>query len=221
MPDDLTLQTMVMDELVWEPSVNAAHIGVAVSNGVVTLSGFVDSYVAQAAVELAASRVHGVKAIAEEIEVRLPDDQKHADDEIAERAVRMLAWDIEVPEKRIHVKVSHGVVTLTGDVDHYFQKGAAENDVKRLGGVRGVVSMITVHRVVSAETQPDLVRHKIEDALRRSADVEASHIGVSVEGGKVVLNGQVRSWFERGLVRNAAWSAPGVTEVRDQLTIQP
>jgi osmotically-inducible protein OsmY len=221
MPDDLTLQTMVMDELVWEPSVNAAHIGVAVNNGVVTLSGFVDSYVAQAAVEQAASRVHGVKAIAEEIEVRLPDDQKHADDEIAERAVHMLAWDIEVPEKRIHVKVSHGVVTLTGDVDHYFQKGAAENDVKRLGGVRGVVSMITVHRVVSAATQPDLVRHKIEDALRRSADVEASHIGVSVEGGKVVLNGQVRSWFERGLVRNAAWSAPGVTEVRDQLTIQP
>src|SRR5271165_4144700 len=100
MPDDLTLQTMVIDELAWEPSIDAAHIGVAVKNGVVTLSGFVGSYAEQTAIEHAASRVHGVKAIAEEIEVRLPDDQKHADDEIAERAVHILAWDIEVPEKR-------------------------------------------------------------------------------------------------------------------------
>jgi len=221
MPDDLTLQTMVMDELAWEPSIDAAHIGVAVKNGVVTLSGFVDSYVAQAAVEHAASRVHGVKAIAEEIEVRLPDDQKHGDDEIADRAVRLLTWDIEVPEKRIHVKVSHGTVTLTGDVDHYFQRGAAENDVRRLGGVRGVVNLVTVNRSADSLLHPDVVRDKIEDALRRSADVEASHIGVSVDGGKITLSGHVRSWFERGVVRNAAWAAPGVTEVRDQLAIQP
>jgi osmotically-inducible protein OsmY len=221
MPDDLTLQTMVMDELAWEPSIDAAHIGVAVKNGVVTLSGFVNSYVAQAAVEHAASRVHGVKAIAQEVEVRLPDDQKHADDEIADRAVKLLAWDIEVPEKRIHVKVSHGVVTLTGEVDHYFQRTAAENDVKRLGGVRGVINLMTVHRVGGPSLQSDIIRHKIEDALRRSADLEASHIGVSVDGGKITLNGHVRSWFERGVVRNAAWSAPGVTEVRDQLAIQP
>jgi osmotically-inducible protein OsmY len=221
MPDDLTLQTMVMDELAWEPSIDAAHIGVAVKNGVVTLSGFVNSYVAQAAVEHAASRVHGVKAIAQEVEVRLPDDQKHADDEIADRAVKLLAWDIEVPEKRIHVKVSHGVVTLTGEVDHYFQRTAAENDVKRLGGVRGVINLMTVHRVGGPSLQSDIIRHKIEDALRRSADLEASHIGVSVDGGKIKLNGHVRSWFERGVVRNAAWSAPGVTEVRDQLAIQP
>jgi osmotically-inducible protein OsmY len=221
MPDDLTLQTMVLDELAWEPSINAAHIGVAVKNGVVTLSGFVGSYAAQAAAESAARRVHGVTAIAEEIEVRLPDDQKHADDEIAERAMHILAWDIEVPEKRIHVKVSHGIVTLTGDVDHYFQKIAAENDVKRLGGVRGVINMVNVHRAASAVTQSNVVRHKIEDALRRSADVEASHIGVSVDRGKITLTGNVRSWFERGVVRNAAWAAPGVTEVRDQLVIQP
>ena len=114
MSNDLTLQTMVMDELAWEPSIDAAHIGVAVKNGVVTLSGFVGSYAEQAAVEHAASRVHGVKAIAEELEVRLPDDQKHADDEIVERTVPILAWDIEVPEKRIHVKVAHGIVTLLG-----------------------------------------------------------------------------------------------------------
>jgi osmotically-inducible protein OsmY len=221
MPDDLTLQTMVMDELALEPSVDAAHIGVAVKNGVVTLSGFVDSYIAKAAAEHAASRVHGVKAIAEEIEVRLPNDQKHADDEIAERAVRILEWDVEVPENRIHVTVSHGIVTLTGEVDHYFQRTAAENDVRRLGGVRNVVNMLTVRRAGASATRPDVVRQKIEDALRRSADVEASQIAINVDGGKVTLSGQVRSWFERGLVRNAAWAAPGVIEIRDQLTIQP
>jgi osmotically-inducible protein OsmY len=221
MPEDLTLQSMVMDELAWEPSIDAAHIGVSVRNGVVTLSGFVDNYVAKAAAEQAASRVHGVQAIAEEIEVRLPTDQKHADDEIADRAVRLLGWDIAVPEKRIHVKVSHGVVTLTGDVDHYFQRTAAESDVRRLGGVRSVINLLTVHRGTGASTAPDVVRQKIEDALRRSADVEASHIGVNVDGGKITLSGRVRSWFERGVVRNAAWAAPGTTEVRDQLVIQP
>jgi osmotically-inducible protein OsmY len=220
MPDDLTLQAMVMDELAWEPSVDAAHVGVAVKDGVVTLSGFVESYVAKAAAEHAASRVHGVKAIAEEIEVRLPNDQKHADDEIADRAVHILTWDIEVPEKRIKVTVSHGVVTLTGEVDHYFQKAAAENDVRRLGGVRRVVNLLTVHHAHPTWTQPDMVRQKIADALRRSADVEASHIAIGVDGGKVTLSGHVRSWFERGMVRNAAWSAPGVTEVRDQMSIQ-
>jgi osmotically-inducible protein OsmY len=221
MPDDLTLQAMVMDELIWEPSIDAAHIGVSVNNGVVTLSGFVDSYLAAAAAEHAASRVHGVKAIAEEIEVRLPNDQKHADDEIAQRAVRILSWDIEVPEKLIQVKVSHGIVTLSGEVPYYFQKTAAESDVRRLGGVRGVINQLTVHHGAGSLTEPDVVRHKIEDALRRSADVEASHIGINVDGGKVTLSGHVRSWFERGVVRNAAWAAPGVTEVRDQLAIQP
>jgi osmotically-inducible protein OsmY len=221
MPDDLTLQTMVMDELAWEPSIDAAHIGVAVKNGVVSLSGFVNSYAERAAVEQATRRVHGVKAIAEEVEVRLPDDQKRADDEIAERAVHILAWDIEVPENRIHVKVSRGIVTLTGNVDHYFQRTAAENDVRRLGGVRGVINLLAVHPAGGSLIQPDVIRDKIEDALRRSADVEASNIEVKVDGGRITLNGHVRSWFERGVVRNAAWAAPGVSEVRDQLTIQP
>jgi osmotically-inducible protein OsmY len=221
MPDDLTLQTMVMDELMWEPSIDAAHIGVAARNGVVTLSGFVYSYAAKAAAEHAVSRVHGVKAIAEEIEVRLPSDQKHADDEIAERAVRILDWDIEVPDNRIRVMVSHGVVTLTGNVDHHFQKTAAEAAIRRLGGVLKVTNTLTVFHPASSLIQPDVVRQKIEDALKRSANVEASHIGVSVDGGKVTLQGHVRSWFERGVIRDAAWAAPGVTEVRDQLAIQP
>ncbi len=221
MPDDLSLQSMVMDELAWEPSVDAAHIGVSAKNGVVTLSGFVDSYAARAAAEHAAGRVRGVNAIAQEIEVRLPNDQKHADDEIAERAVRILGWDIEVPAKDIHVKVSHGVVTLTGDVAHYFQRIAAENAVRRLGGVRGVQNMLTVSHPAGASSKPDVVRKKIEDALHRSADLEAAHIDISVDNGTVTLKGRVKSWFERGVVRSAAWAAPGVTEIRDQLTVQP
>ncbi|HEX2939914.1 MAG TPA: BON domain-containing protein [Rhodopila sp.] len=221
MPDDITLQAMVMDELAFEPSVDAAHIGVSAKNGVITLTGFVNSYTARAAAEQAASRVRGVQAIAQEIEVRLPNDQKHADDEIAERALRILAWDIEVPEKRIQVTVSHGVVTLSGEVDHYFQRAAAESDVRRLGGVLGVINRIRLSPEAVSISRSGIVRQKIEDALRRSADVEASRIDVQVEGGTVSLEGAVRSWSERSLVRSAAWSAPGVTEVRDHLRIVP
>lgn len=221
MPDDLTLQAMVMAELEWEPSLDAAHIGVTAKNGVVTLSEFVDSYAAKTAAERAAARVQGVKAIAEEIEVRLPSHQKHADDEIAERAVRILTWDIEVPHERIHVKVEHGVVTLTGDVGYQFQKVAAENAVRRLGGTRGVINLIRVIPSAGPSMDPDIVQQRIENALRRSAEVEASHINVSVDGGKITLQGQVRTWFERSVAEHAAWGAPGVTEVKDELRVQP
>jgi osmotically-inducible protein OsmY len=220
MPDDATLQAMVMAELEWEPSLDAAHIGVAAKHGVVTLTGFVDNYAAKAAAERAASRVQGVKAIAEEIEVRLPNAVKHADDEIAERAVRILAWDIEVPRGRVHVKVEHGVVTLLGDVNFQFQRSAAEAAVRRLGGVRGVVNLIGVVPAAGSRTDPDLVQQKIENALRRNAEVEASHIRVSIDGSKVTLRGQVRTWFERSVAENAAWAAPGVTEVRDELQVE-
>jgi osmotically-inducible protein OsmY len=221
MLDDSTLQAMVMAELEWEPSLDAAHIGVTAKSGVVTLNGFVDSYAAKAAAERAAGRVQGVKAIAEEIEVRLPSHQKHADDEIAERAVRILAWDIEVPHERIHVKVEHGVVTLTGDVDYQFQRAAAESNVRRLGGTRGVVNLIRVTPAASPAMDPDVVQQRIENALRRNAEVEASRINVSVAGGKVTLRGEVRTWFERSVAEHAAWGAPGVTEVKDELRVQP
>jgi len=221
MPDDLTLQAMVMAELEWEPSLDAAHIGVTASNGVVTLSGFVDSYLAKSAAERAAARVQGVKAIAEEIEVRLPNHQKRADDEIAERAARILSWDIEVPHDSIHVKVEHGVVTLTGDVNYQFQRAAAESAVRRLGGTKGVINMIRVVPPAGAATDPDLVQQRIENALRRNAEIEASRIDVSVDGGKITLRGQVRTWFERSVAEHAAWGAPGVTEVKDELRVQP
>ncbi|HBK08688.1 MAG TPA: ornithine aminotransferase [Acetobacteraceae bacterium] len=220
MPDDITLQAMVMDELAWEPSVDAAHIGVSVKNGVVTLSGFVDNYAAKAAAEQAVGRVRGVKAIAEEIEVRLPHHQQRADDEIAERAVRILGWDIEVPAGRIHITVAHGEVTLTGEVDHYFQRHAAENAVRRLSGVRSVINLLTVSHRAGAAPQSRMIRQKIEEALRRSANIDASGIEIGVDGGTITLKGHVRSWSERGAVRHAAWAAPGVHEVRDQLAIQ-
>ena len=221
MPDDLTLQAMVMAELEWEPSLDAAHIGVTANQGVVTLNGYVDSYLAKGAAERAAARVQGVKAIAEEIEVRLPNHQKHADDEIAERAVRILNWDIEVPHDRINVKVEHGVVTLTGDVNYHFQRAAAETAVRRLGGTRGVINLIGVAPPAGLQADTDLVQQRIENALRRNAEIEASRIDVSVDGGKITLRGQVGTWFERSVAEHAAWGAPGVTEVKDELRVQP
>lgn len=221
MPDDQSLQALVMEELEWEPSLDAAHIGVAADDGVVTLSGFVDSYAAKAAAERAAGRVRGVKAIAEEIEVRLPDDHKRSDTEIAERAVRLLAWDVEVPTERIQVKVEHGMVTLSGDVGYYFQKAAAEADVRRLGGVRGVVNLIRVAPVAAPATDPAAVRQKIEGALRRNAEVEATHILIGVEGGRVTLRGSVKTWWERQVAETAARSAPGVIEVSDEIEVRP
>jgi len=221
MPDDSTLRAMVTAELEWEPSLDAAHIGVTARNGVVTLSGFVDSYAAKMAAERAAARVQGVTAVAEEIEVRLPSHQKHADDEIAERAVRILAWDVEVPHERIQLKVEHGIVTLTGDVGYQFQRVAAEAAVRRLGGTRGVMNLIRVLPAAGPPTDPDIVQQRIENALRRNAEVEASRIDVSVDGGKVTLRGQVQTWFERSVAEHAAWGAPGVTEVKDELRVQP
>lgn len=221
MSDDKQLQARVIDELDWEPSVDSAHIGVAAKNGVVTLTGFVPSYSEKAAAERAARRVVGVKAIAEEIEVRLPDAPKHADDEIAERATKILAWDIEVPDETISVKVETGLVTLTGTVAYQFQKAAAEADVRRLGGVRGVINLIRLEPVSRPSVDPDIIQQKIEAALRRSAEIEASRIWITADGGVATLRGQVRTWFERSAAENAAWSAPGISEVRNEISVQP
>ncbi len=215
MISDLQLRQDVLDELEFEPSVNAAHIGVAADRGVVTLTGFVTNYAEKAAVERAARRVKGVKAIAEEIEVRLPSDTKRSDDEIAARALDILKWQVGVPADRIKIKVERGTVTLTGDVDWQFQKTDAEHVVHKLTGVANVVNQIRVASAVRASE----VKEKIQKALERSADVEASRITVQTEGGRVVLSGKVRAWYERDIAERAAWSAPGVTEVQDHLTI--
>jgi osmotically-inducible protein OsmY len=214
---DLQLRQDVLDELEFEPSVNAAHIGVTANRGVVTLSGFVMSYAEKTAAERAARRVKGVKAIAEEIEVRLPSDAKRADDEIAARAVDILRWNVGALADRIKVKVEKATVTLTGEVDWQFQKTDADHAVHKLSGVVDVINRICVASPVHAVE----VREKIEKALRRSAEFEASRIAVETEGGRVILSGKVHAWYERDIAERAAWSAPGVTEVQDRITIEP
>jgi osmotically-inducible protein OsmY len=213
---DLELRQDVLDELDFEPSVNAAHIGVTANKGVVTLTGFVSSFAEKAAAERAARRVKGVRAIAQEIEVRLASDTKHADDEVAARAIEILKWQVGFPADRIKVKVEKGIVTLTGEVDWQFQKADAEYAVHKLTGVIHVANQIRVSSPVHASE----IKEKIQKALQRSADLEASRITVQTEGGRVVLSGKVRAWYERDLAERAAWSAPGVTEVQDRLTIE-
>ena len=211
---DSSIRQNVLEELDFEPSVNAAHIGVAVENGVVTLSGHVESYVQKLAVERAARRVKGVQALAENIEVRFPEGRKTADDEIAQRALNILKWSAVVPQGLL-VKVQHGWVSRAGEVQWHYQRTAAENAIRRLSGVAGVVNGITVR----PQVQPGDVKGKIEDALRRNAEVEAGRIKVSALGGRVVLDGHVHDWQERRTVENAVWSVPGVTAVEDRMTI--
>lgn len=213
--DDKVLRQFIIDELDFEPSINAANIGVAVEKGVVTLTGHVGSYVEKLAAEHAVERVKGVKAIAEEIEVRYGDQPKRSDDEIAQRAVNILNWSAQVPKDSIHVKVQKGWVTLTGTVEWQFERIAAESAIHKLSGILGVTNLVEIKPHVDA---PD-VRKKILDALKRNADIEADSIHVSVEDNKVILEGKVKAWYERGLAERAAWSAPGVKAVEDRLTL--
>jgi osmotically-inducible protein OsmY len=217
MIDDLGLQASVLDELEFEPSVNAAHIGITANKGVVTLTGFVTSYAEKLAAERAARRVRGVKAIAQEMEVRLPSDTKRADDEIAARAVNILHWQVGLPADQIMVKVERGLVTLTGEVEWGYQKSDAEAAIHKLTGVVEVINQIRIAAPVHAVE----VRDKIQKALQRSAELDAYGITVQTRGSKVVLTGKVRAWYERDIAERAAWSAPGVTAVEDHLTVEP
>jgi osmotically-inducible protein OsmY len=169
------------------------------------------------AAERTVRRVFGVRAIAQEIEIRLPSDKKTGDDEIAKRAADILRWRVGVPADRITIKVEKGVVTLAGDVDWQFQRKQAENAVHDLTGVLGVTNLIRV----SARPQVPAIKEKIQQALRRSAELDASHVTVRAEGGKVILGGTVHAWYERELAERAAWSAPGVTDVQDRIEIEP
>lgn len=211
---DSTLQQAVIDELQWEPSVNAAHIGVTAKEGIVTLTGDVSSYAEKSAAERAAGRVYGVKGVAEEIKVRYPFD-KVDDTDIAQKALQVLSWDIEVPASKVTVKVEDGWVTLTGAVDWYFQRNAAEADVRKLKGVVGVINNIAIKPLVEASD----VQAKIEAAFERNADIEEDNITVTVNGGKVTLSGHVDTWVQDGLAVDTAWAAPGVTQVDDRLSV--
>ena len=213
---DSQLQQDVLDELDFEPSVNAAHIGVTAKDGVITLTGHVGSYAEKIAAEDAARRVAGVHAIAEEIEVRFPSDKKTSDDDIAARALSVLKWNAVVPFEKVQVKVQDGWVTLLGEVEWQFQRVAAESGIRRLSGVAGVLNEIKIKQRVNTVD----VKLKIEEALKRSAEVEAASIHVfSLGNGKVALEGKVHDWQEREAVKRAAWSTAGVISIDDRLQI--
>lgn len=219
---ELQLRQDILDELEFETSVNAAHIGVAVDKGVVTLSGHVGSYAEKLAAVAAArriGRIEGVKAIADEIGVRYPFDKKTSDDEIARRAIDILGWDMLVPSGSIQIMVRDGWVTLTGNVDWFYLKKVVEEDIRKLSGVRGVINNIANIAIKPCVKAEDIKR-KIEDTLKRHTEVEAKAIRVTVrDNDKVLLEGKVDNWNERYAVENAAWSAPGVKSVEDRLTI--
>jgi len=212
---DRSLRQSVLEELDIDPSFDATDIGVAVENGVVTLTGHVRSYAQKLAVERAVQRVRGVHAIAEEIEIRYPADKKAADDQIAERAVSSINWNAQVPKDAVLVKVEKGWVTITGAVDWQFQRIAAESAVRRLSGVAGITNMITIKPQVS----PTDVKSKILNALKRNAELDADAIRVTVDNDTVTLEGKVKAWYERGIAERAAWSAPGVREVEDRIAL--
>ena len=213
---DRTLRDDIMNELDFEPRIKAAHIGAIVEKDVVTLSGHVSSYAEKLAAEDAVRRVRGVRAVATEIEIRHPSDKKIADDEIARRAVDILAWDATVPRNAIKITVNNGRVTLTGNVSWQFERKAAEDQVRKLSGVKGVINNIRMTPSIS----PADIKVRIENAFRRNAEFEADAVVVSVDGGTVGLDGVIHDWAERDAAERAVWSVAGVTDVRNRLTIR-
>lgn len=212
---DTELRQDVLDELEYEPSIDAANIGVAVEDGTVTLTGHVRTYAEKREAENIVKRVKGVRAIAEEIEVRPLGSHMTADDEIAKRAVNSLTWNASVPSDKIQVKVEGGHITLSGKVNWFYQKSAAEKAVQTITGVKGVTNLVEIKPAVS----PGDVRQRIENALKRDAELEAKRIQVQVADSKVTLEGRVRNWAEREAAERAAWAAPGVAQVVDHIKI--
>lgn len=217
MKTDLDIQHSVQYELEWEPSVDAAHIGVTANDGVVTLSGHVATHAERLAAERATKTVYGVRAVANELEVRLPDGHKRTDEDIATACANSLKQHSLVPSGRIKPTVSNGRIKLEGEVEWQYQRIAAEQAVRYLPGVVSLVNAITLKPRVSARD----VKDKIEQALKRSAELDARRIDVRVDGGKVSLYGSVRSWIEKDEAMRTAWAAPGVVAVDDRVVVSP
>ncbi|WP_062364895.1 BON domain-containing protein [Variovorax paradoxus] len=215
MKTDAQLRDDIQAELAWDPSFKASDVGVAVKDGVVTLSGHLANFAEKHAIERAVQRVHGVKAMAVEVSVRLPFDHERTDADVAIAAERALEWHVLVPEGRIRPMVEKGWLTLNGEVDWDYQRRAAETAVRSLMGVRGVSNLVRVTPKVS----PADVEKKIHDALARQAEREAKHLAITVTGSQVTLRGRVHSWAERNAVQGAAWAAPGVSLVVNDLVV--
>ncbi|HWT46324.1 MAG TPA: BON domain-containing protein [Vicinamibacterales bacterium] len=214
---DKDLKQQVQNALDWEPSIEATDVGVSANEGVVTLRGYVRTYSEKQTAERVVLRVFGVRAVANDLDVRLPTSFARTDTEIAQAAVSALSWNSLVPEGRVTVTVADGWITLNGNVPWQYQKDAARRSVRDLFGVKGVINSVVLEPQVKATD----VRDKIEAAFRRSAEVDARRINVNATDGKIVLSGDVRSYAERQEAERAAWAAPGVKQVEDRLVIVP
>jgi osmotically-inducible protein OsmY len=213
---DAELKSAVEAELSWEPAVkSAAAIGVRVKEGIVTLTGPVESYLEKLAAERAALRVAGVKAVVNDLEVRLPSASQRTDEDIAKAAANALDWTTGIPREKIKLSVEKGWITLKGSVDWEFQRSIAEDAVRYLWGVKGVINLIEVQPTVSKA----IVKNKIEEAFKRHAEIDAKNVDVETQGSKVILKGSVHSWHERQEAERVAWEAPGVTQVENHLAI--
>jgi len=213
-PDENT-QRNVLEELKWDAHVQPNEIGVVVKDGIVTLTGWVDSYLKKPAAEEAAQRVLGVKAVANDIEVRLPGFAERTDADLAAAVLGALRWDAAIPAGKVAVTVSQGWVTLKGEVDHYFQKRDAEPAIERISGVRGVSNLLTV----KPQLVPQDLKSRIQKALVRNAQTDASRITVEVQGSEVILRGTVSSYAEKKAAEETACSASGVTEVHNRMIV--
>ncbi|HEX6335016.1 MAG TPA: BON domain-containing protein [Flavisolibacter sp.] len=217
MKSDLEIQQDVISQLKWEPFVKVSNIGVSVKNGIVTLSGNVDSYAQKMAAEKAVRKVAGVKAIAEDIQIGVSPTYNLTDTEIAASVINALKWHSAVPDEKIQVRVENGIVTLEGEVDWEYQRSSARNAVASLLGVRNVFNNIMLKPKVSATD----IKKKISDAFHRSASIDAEKIDVEVTGDKVILRGKVRSYAEKDDAEEAAWCAPGVARIENRLELVP
>jgi osmotically-inducible protein OsmY len=217
MRSDSEIEKDVKAELEWDPDLDATDIAVSVKNGVVTLTGFVKSYTDRYEAETAAKRVAGVVAVANDIEVRMPSVDERPDPEIARDAAAAVKSQLPISSENIKIIVKNGWVTLEGQVEWQYQRQTAEKVVRRIKGVKGVSNTI----LLKPRAEPTEVKRKIQEALRRSAEVDANRIEVEARGGEVVLKGTVRSWIEREEAERAAWAAPGVTKVEDRIVVSP
>lgn len=214
---DSEIERDVRDEVRWDPGLDATDIAVSVKDGVVTLTGFIKSFSDKYEAEAAAKRVAGVVGVANDLEVRIPNVDERPDPDIARDAVAAIKSQLPISSRHIKLVVTNGWVTLEGNVEWQYQKFTAEYAVRRLTGVRGVFNNI----VLEPKAPPIEIKHKINEALRRAAEIDASRIAVETSGSEVILKGTVRSWSERELAERAAWAAPGVTKVEDRIVVTP